>query len=331
VTVNYATEGVTAYPEMDFMATSGTLTFAPGEISKNIEVPLVCDTLKESDETFNMTLSAATNGNISKASGVGTIRNDDTYQAVSQDGYTTPESYPGMTKLWGDEFDGTILDATTWTHEVNGNGGGNNELQYYTNSSENSRVNNGNLIIEAKAQNYSGKNYTSARIISKGKKEFMYGRVDIRAKMPEGQGLWPALWMLGANIDQVSWPTCGEIDVMELLGQSPNTVHGTVHYATSAGVHGSFGTASYLSGGKKFSDEFHVFSLIWSKDDMRILVDDKQYFSTTSAGLGTTKYPFNAPFFMIMNVAVGGNWPGSPDATTVFPQQMHVDYVRVFQ
>lgn len=246
------------------------------------------------------------------------------------DGYTTPLEYPGYTLSWADEFNGNALNLNDWTHEIGtGNWGwGNNELQYYTDGSSNLQVSGGKLTITAKSESQGSSNYTSARIKTQGKKEFQYGRIDIRARLPRGQGLWPALWMLGSNISSVGWPNCGEIDIMELVGHQPNRVHGTVHFGTS--TPSTQRTSSYSLGTAEFGDEFHVFTLIWEQNKIEWYVDDKKYHTVTSSGTGGI-YPFNDKFFFIFNVAVGGQWPGSPDASTVFPQSMEVDYIRVFQ
>ena len=262
--------------------------------------------------------------------GLGTIRNDDTYIDIPEDGYITPESYTGYELVWGDEFNGTALNMEDWTYEVNGDGGGNNELQYYTDRPQNSFLSNGNLVIEAKEESYQGKQYTSARIVTQNKQLFQFGRVDIRAILPKGQGIWPALWMLGTNISSVGWPACGEIDIMELIGHQPSTVYGTIHSGAQGQGYSNHVGQSYTLNGGDFSDEYHVFSLIWEPNSIKWLVDDNQFFSITNADVPGA-YPFNDKFFFIFNVAVGGNWPGSPDGTTVFPQQMIVDYVRVFQ
>lgn len=233
--------------------------------------------------------------------------------------------------VWSDEFNYTGLpDSTKWSYDVGGNGWGNNELQYYTDRTDNAYLTNGNLIIEAKKEAFGGRDYTSARLITKGKKDFTFGRVDIRAKLPKGKGIWPALWMLGKKIDQVNWPNCGEIDIMEVIGSKPNIVNGTVHYGAQGATTSISKTATYTLPSGDFSDKFNVFSLIWTQDNMEILVNDISYFKTNRTTVGSI-YPFNEPFFMLFNVAVGGNWPGSPDATTVFPQQMIVDYIRVFK
>ena len=245
---------------------------------------------------------------------------------VNNVGYTTPLNYPNYTLTWQDEFNGTIL-SSDWTHEIgNGSWGwGNNELQYYR--QQNTSLENGYLTIRAKQEYYGGFNYTSSRIITKGNVFNTYGRIDIRAKLPYGQGLWPALWMLGENISSVSWPTCGEVDIMEMIGgtgYNDRTIHGTVHWEDNG--HASYGGPNSLSSGR-FADEFHVFSIVWTSSSIVWLRDDIQYKSIDITNLSA----FHNDFFFIFNVAVGGNWPGSPDPSTIFPQTMIVDYVRVFQ
>ncbi|UII24824.1 family 16 glycosylhydrolase [Fulvivirga maritima] len=257
---------------------------------------------------------------------------DDDFQ-IPTTGYTTPESYDGMVLVWSDEFDGDELNTADWTYEIgNGvDGWGNQELEYY--QEDNTTVQDGMLIIEAREEAQGGYNYTSSRIITKDKQSFRYGRVDIRAALPQGQGIWPALWMLGSNIDDVSWPRCGEIDIMEMVGGSVEnrdaTVHSTLHwYAQSQDIKADYGGSTTLSSGI-FADEFHVFSMVWDAQSMVFFVDDQQFFVIDIQPEDLNEFHEN--FFFIFNVAVGGLWPGSPDATTVFPQRMVVDYVRVFQ
>lgn len=247
---------------------------------------------------------------------------------ISDVGYTTLDNYDGMNLIWQDEFNGVSLNSSDWSHEVGGSGWGNNELQYY--QAANTTFNDGYLVITAKKENVGGKSYTSSRLITKGKKEFKYGRVDIRAILPKGQGMWPALWMLGANISTVSWPKCGEIDIMEIIGGSgkDNVVHGTVHW-DNAGSYASYGQSKALPSPKVFADEFHVFSIVWDETKIRWFLDDVQYNEILITPSELSE--FQSEFFFIFNVAVGGNWPGSPDGTTVFPQRMAVDYIRVFQ
>jgi beta-glucanase (GH16 family) len=244
-------------------------------------------------------------------------------------GPTSPMSYNGYTLVWHDEFNGATL-SNDWVYDIGtGNGGwGNNELQYYTN--QNATVSGGVLQITAKQEAMGGQNYTSSRIKTQGVQSWKYGRIDIRAALPKGQGIWPALWMLGDNITSVSWPACGEIDIMEMIGGAGNndkTVHGTAHWSDN-GSHAQYGDSYTLNSGI-FADEFHVFSIVWNANSITWLVDNTVYntMSTTPAQLAE----FQEKFFFIFNVAVGGNWPGSPDATTQLPQTMYVDYVRVFQ
>ncbi|ELR70568.1 laminarinase [Fulvivirga imtechensis AK7] len=243
-------------------------------------------------------------------------------------GYTTPESYEGMDLVWQDEFNGSGI-SSDWTFEIGtgSNGWGNNELQYYR--QENTEVRDGYLIITAKKESFQGQEYTSSRIITKDKQTFQYGRIDIRAALPKGKGIWPALWMLGSDFSTVGWPACGEIDIMEMIGGTgkDNTVHGTVHWQ-NAGEYASYGGHYTLSSGI-LADEFHVFTIIWDASSITWYIDDIKYheIDITPAELSE----FRNDFFFIFNVAVGGNWPGSPDDSTTFPQRMVVDYVRVFQ
>ncbi|MEQ1587774.1 MAG: family 16 glycosylhydrolase [Cyclobacteriaceae bacterium] len=247
---------------------------------------------------------------------------------IASAGYSTPDNYAGLTLVWQDEFEGTALKTANWTHELGGSGWGNNELQYY--QEQNTLVENGLLIIRAKRENVGGKSYTSSRIITQGKKAFKFGRVDIRAKLPKGQGIWPALWMLGSNISAVGWPKCGEIDIMEMIGGTgnDNKSYGTAHW-DNAGSHAQYGGNKSLTGGKIFADDFHVFSIVWDASFITWYLDDVQFhvIDITPDSLSELR----GEAFFIFNVAVGGNWPGSPDGTTSFPQFMAVDYIRVFQ
>ncbi len=236
--------------------------------------------------------------------------------------------------VWSDEFtqaDGSSPDSTKWGYDIGGGGWGNNELEYYTSRTNNARIEGGQLVIEAREESYGGRSYTSARLLTKGKWSWTYARIEARIKIPRGQGLWPAFWMLGANIDTVGWPTCGEIDIMENIGREPSIVHGTIHGPGYSGGNGIGGPYS-LPGGAAFADDFHTFAVEWTTNQIKWFVDGHQYFMVTPASLpaGTT-WVFTAPQFLLLNVAVGGNWPGSPDDTTVFPQRMTVDYVRVYE
>lgn len=260
---------------------------------------------------------------------------------TSLTGNTSPESYAGYNLLWSDEFSGTALDSTKWGYDIGGDGWGNNELQYH--SAENASVEGGFLIIEAREENFGGRSYTSSRINTKDKFSFKYGRMDIRAALPEGKGLWPALWMLGQNFSTVSWPYCGEIDIMEMIGGNglENRTLGTAHW-NNGGVYESNGTTKKpyapvlygdnysLSGTETLANAFHIFGLTWTPDSITWYIDSVQY-HTMAIDSSASLSAFQKDFFLIFNVAVGGNLPGSPDANTVFPQRMLVDYVRVFQ
>ena len=340
VTVDYETVEGTAKAGEDFEAQSGTLVFAPGDLVLDIEVPIVVDEGLEPDEQFTVVLSNPVNGFLkgNQQVATGTILNDDTELAIDlpQDGYDTPHSPEnppaGMTLVWSDEFEGTAINLDNWTHELGSGGWGNNELQSYTAESANSFVQDDNLFIVALQD---GAGYTSARMITRDKQEYTFGRIDIRAVLPYGQGIWPALWMLGANFTEVGWPECGEIDIMELLGHQPNYVHGTAHWGEIiGGGHPNLGAVTYSDFPTTFSDEYHVFSLEWNTDTMTWLMNDEPYFQlTTEDHVASSGHvtPFNDPFFFIFNIAVGGNWPGYPDESTLFPQFMAVDYVRVYQ
>lgn len=240
----------------------------------------------------------------------------------------------GWMLVWQDEFDGNQVNPVKWEFEVNAQGGGNNELQYYL--SNNARVQEGLLFIEARRDLYTGpegsRKFTSSRIRTKGQGDWKYGRFEIRAKLPKGKGYWPAIWMLPTENVYGGWPHSGEIDIMELLGHQPNVVHGTLHYANAEGYHTYRGTNTTLAAGT-FADAFHVFRLDWEPGTMRWYVDNHLYQTQTDWRSGANSFPapFDQRFHLILNLAVGGNWPGNPDSNTIFPQSMIVDYVRVYQ
>jgi beta-glucanase (GH16 family) len=251
----------------------------------------------------------------------------------NNDAIPVPE---GWDLVWNDEFEGSAIDPNKWEHEVNADGGGNNELQYYTNREANSWVEDGFLTLQALKEHYPGpdgtREYTSARIRTAGKGDWKYGRFEIRAKLPEGQGLWPAIWMLSTYGNYGGWAASGEIDIMEELGQEPDKVYGTLHYGASYPNNVQQGRSFILPEGT-FAEDFHTFAIEWDTTRFQWFVDDSCYSTITSWYTEGHDYPapFNQKFHLIFNVAVGGNWPGSPDATTEFPQQMVVDYARVFQ
>lgn len=332
VTISYSTMEGSAKGGQDFtVANMQTVTLQPGETSKKLLLIVVGDELRESDETFSVIISA-TGATVDKNIAVVTIQNDDTKVPFTNAGYEAPTSYEGYSLVWQDEFNGTTLDQSAWSFE-NGDGcpnicgWGNNELEYYR--PDNLFFQDGKLIIEARPESVGGKNYTSSKILTRGKKTFKYGRIDIRAKLPRGQGIWPAFWLLPQNNVYGGWPRSGEIDLMELVGHEPNRTHGTLHYGPGPGST-QFNRSTTLPSGT-FNDEFHVFSLEWKEDQIKWLVDGNVFSTATKAGLNTATYPFNEEFFLIFNLAVGGNWPGNPDATTTFPQWLIVDYIRVYQ
>lgn len=266
----------------------------------------------------------ATSGRYAKEQRTVTIGEEDPVSV--EDGYFSATSYDGLEMVWNDEFDGSAVNTDFWTFETGAGGWGNNELQFYR--KENASVDGGTLIIEARKETYQESNYTSARMVTRNKKSFKYGRLDIRALLPEGQGIWPALWMLGNNFQSAGWPACGELDIMEMIGGNgrENTTYGTVHWDDNGHVQAG-GATTLLTG--IFGDEYHVFSIIWDQTSIQWLMNDKQFYVINTTPAHMTE--FHEPFFFIFNVAVGGNWPGYPNASTVFPQQMKVDYIRVFQ
>lgn len=331
ITVTYATVAGTAIANNDYTTVTGTLTIQPNQTVGYIDVPVRGDSLRQADQTFFVQLSSPVNATISgTGKATGTIQNLGTYLPVNGAGYTTPTTYTGYTLAWSDEFNGSAIDNTNWNFETGGGGWGNNELENYTTSSKNSFVSNGYLVIEARQETLGTNSYTSARMTTQNKKTFQYGRIDIRAKVPVTKGMWPAIWMLGTNIPTVGWPACGETDIMELIGTYPARVVGSVHWAQTNGTSGTINNNYNLSSGD-FSQQFHVFSLIWKQNSIQMLVDDQLYMSAKNTDITSGTWPFNSQSFFIFNVAVGGDWPGPPDATTGFPQRMIVDYVRVFQ
>jgi beta-glucanase (GH16 family) len=244
---------------------------------------------------------------------------------------------------WSDEFKGEAgsrVDARYWTMEVGGRGWGNKELEYYTPGAKNAYVDGrGHLVIKAIQETlapefkcwYGPCRYTSARLITKNKFAQSYGRFEARLKLPRGQGIWPAFWLLGEDINTVGWPTCGEIDIMENIGREPGLVHGTIHGPGYSGA-GGIGSPYALPGDKPFADDYHTFSIEWEPQVIRWYVDDRLYATRTPNDLPPgAKWVYDHPFFILLNLAVGGAWPGEPDGTTRFPQTMLVDYVRVYR
>jgi len=252
-----------------------------------------------------------------------------------------PPSPAGWTLVWSDEFsgpDGSAPDPSKWTYDTGGKGWGNTELECYTSRLQNAQINGGNLVITAQQENApfvcsdgSTNSYTSARLKTQGLFSQAYGRFEARIKVSAGQGMWPAFWMLGKDITTAGWPTCGEIDIMENIGKEPGTVHGSLH-GPSTTTRTSDATSIFtLPAGQAFADDFHLFAVEWERGVVRFYVDSNLYatFTESQWPAGGT-WVFDHSFFIILNVAVGGNWPGSPDSSTVFPRHLLVDYVRVY-
>jgi len=265
----------------------------------------------------------------------------DTVMNTSKIGYTdsqnikfhnyNSEHYKNFTLVWSDEFDGNTLNTDNWTFSKGDSGWGNNELQNYT-SGDNTKIVDGKLVITAKKvddHNQVG-SYTSARISTKGKQDFQYGRIEIRAKLPSGKCIWPAIWMLGSSISSIGWPECGEIDIMEYVCYQPDVVHSTVH--TTAGSGGnSDGNSITLS---TCEEEFHIYGLSWTKEQLVFYADSIENIIHVYSPVDKNKnnWPFNKPAYLILNIAVGGNWGGNEGVDNkIFPQTMEVDYVRVYK
>jgi len=239
---------------------------------------------------------------------------------------------------WSDEFDGpkgSAPDSTKWNYDLGGSGFGNHELECYTDRRENSYLDgNGNLVMKAIKESFTGadgikKDYTSARLLTKGKFSHTFGRWEARIKMPTGQGIWPAFWMMGDNIDKVGWPGCRELDIGEIKGSQPSENNGSLHAPGFSGANCLTGKFT-LPEGKKFSDDFHIFSIEWLPDCIRFYVDGQLYSTKTPADVPGKEWGYDKPCFILLDLAIGGDFGGNPDDTTVFPQEMLVDYVRVY-
>ena len=251
---------------------------------------------------------------------------------------TTPAAAPQWKLVWSDEFngsDGSSVDSSKWGFDVGGGGWGNNELESYTARPVNVQQKGGNLVITALKEDYTGadgkaRHYTSGRIKTKGLFSQAYGRFEARMQLPLGKGIWPAFWMLGDNIGSVGWPKAGEIDTMENIGD-PAVIYSTLHGPGYSGAGGI--SAKYSSpGGEAVNAGFHLYAVEWALNDIKFYFDERLIAERTAASLPAgTAWVYDHPFFMILNVAVGGGWPGNPDETTVFPQQILVDYVRVYR
>lgn len=242
-------------------------------------------------------------------------------------------SYRGVLE-WSDEFDVPGLNTNAWDLDLGGTGWGNNEWQNYTSNAANVHVTNGRLVITAlyDGGGLTSGHFTSARLHTRGKTSFQYGRLEARIKLPDGgRGIWPAFWMLGDTFNGGNWPDCGEIDIMEFLGHEKNIIHGTVHGPGYSGA-GGIGAALSRESGYSFADDFHVYAIDWEPNSIRWSVDGTEYHRVESSRLlFYQEWRFDRPYHILLNVAVGGNWPGYPDAGTVFPAVMEVDYIRYYR
>ena len=279
-------------------------------------------------------LNTASAGMVGAAGAAGV--SGDAGRASTSDPAGNPDTaaLPGWKLVWHDEFDGAKgakLDSSRWVYETGGGGWGNNQLEYDTDRADNAALDGaGQLTITALKESYMGKSYTSVRLKTEGKFEHAYGRYEPRIRIPFAQGMWPAFWLLGVDPNNVGWPARGEIDVMENVGFEPGTIHGTIHGPGYSGERG-LAAASTLEMNARFADDYHLFAVEWEKDVVRWYVDGKLYHTRTPADLPSgSKWVYDHSFYLLLNLAVGGQWPGSPDNTTMFPQTMKVDYVRVY-
>lgn len=248
--------------------------------------------------------------------------------SVLPESATPIPALPGWNLIWQDEFDSDAINTTNWTYDIGGWGWGNGEAQYYTDRPENARVENGMLVIEAQQEKYEGSYYTSARLKTQGMQNFQYGRIEARLKVPSGKGLWPAFWMLGSDFNGSNWPDCGEIDIMEYIGKEPDLIFGTLH---GPGYSGALGFSKWNRQTYNIADDFHTYAIEWEADEIRWYYDGGHYYTVTRTDIGDREWVFDHPFFIILNLAVGGQLPGPVGLDTQFPAQYYVDYVRVYQ
>ena len=243
-------------------------------------------------------------------------------------GSTKIPELPGWKLLWHDEFDGDAINRDNWTFDIGGGGWGNGEAEYYTDRPENARIDDGMLVIEARQEKYEDSYYTSARLKTQGLQSFQYGRIEARIKVPSGDGLWPAFWMLGSSFDGTNWPDCGEIDIMEYVGREPDLIIGTLH---GPGYSGALGVSQWNRQEYAIADDFHTYAIEWKPDQIDWYYDGEKYHTVTPDDLSGRQWVFDQPFFIILNLAVGGTLGGPIGLDTVFPAQYYVDYVRVYE
>ena len=298
--------------------------------SSSANIPEQWDPAPASSEDGATSSSSA---NFPESSSAESIASSSSAETVPSSSETLTSSSSESPYLWSDEFEGSAIDTDKWTFEIGtgASGWGNNEWEYYTDRSENAYIKDGVLHIRANKESYEGASYTSARMITKGKFSFTYGTVEARIALPTGKGIWPAFWMLGENIDQVSWPACGEIDIIEAVN-SENIVYGTNHWQYE-GSHAEYGNnTGNFHGAKKDLDisQFHTYKFTWDKKLIVMYVDDFKYHEISIEDNAGGTDAFHKPFFFLLNVAVAGNWPGFEVDDSQFPNEMLVDYIRVY-
>lgn len=234
----------------------------------------------------------------------------------------------GYELIWQDEFDGVAIDPANWTFDLGAGGWGNGESQYYTDRSENAAVLGGMLVISALQEKYDGSYFTSARLKTEGLRAFRYGWIEARVKVPEGKGMWPAVWLLGTDFNRIGWPECGEIDIMEYIGKEPDLIMGTAH---GPGYSGPLGFSRWNRREFNIADEFHTYAIDWTADRIDWYFDGEHYYTFQKEDIGEREWVFNRPFFILLNLAIGGQLPGPVGLDVTFPKQYFIDYVRVYR
>ena len=303
----------------------------PAESSAESSSSVILSGDSRDDSAGSSTKSSDSRNSSSSAAGQSSSSSE-TVSSSSSETTSSSNAEPAAQYLWHDEFDGETIDTSKWTFEIGtGAGGwGNNEWEYYTNRKENAYIKDGVLHIRAQKEDYEGQKYTSARMITKDKFAFTYGTVEARIALPTGKGIWPAFWMLGQNIDEVSWPACGEIDIIEAVN-TENKIYGTNHWANGA-EYATYGNNTGDYRNQKFEldiTQFHTYKFTWDKKYIRMFVDDFMYHEILIENNEGDTEEFHKPFFFLLNVAVAGNWPGFEVDDSQFPNEMLVDYIRV--
>ncbi|HPW94661.1 MAG TPA: glycoside hydrolase family 16 protein [Fibrobacteraceae bacterium] len=285
-----------------------------------------------SESTNYYSFEIASSSNVEPLSSFDSVSSSSAMSSSSAEQSSSSSNVPvDPNILWSDEFNGTAIDTSKWTFEIGDHGWGNNEWEYYTDRAENAYVKDGILHIRANKEIFESAKYTSARMITKGKFSFFYGTIEARIALPVGKGIWPAFWMLGDNIDEVSWPACGEIDIIEAINDE-SVVYGTHHWAHD-GTHANYGNSTRDYYGTSYPmdiSEFHTYKMTWDKNAIAMYVDDFKYQEIAIAEAGDMD-TFHKKFFFILNVAVAGTWPGFEVDDTQFPTEMLVDYIRVYK